>query len=418
MNTNEKRRVVVTGLGAITASGKEVETFWQSMLAGKSGISPLSLIDSAQQTCKIAGEIKDFNPEVYLDKKAARRMDRYTQFAMSAAKNAYEDAGLSPDSVSPERFGIAVGTGAGGFGTIEQQVYEMQRKGNNKCSPFSVPMMLCNMGTGTIAIEYNAQGPSITVVTACATGSDSVGNAFRIIRDDEADIMMAGASEASITSLSFAGFSAARALSTRNDSPSSASRPFDKDRDGFVMSEGAAILVLEELNHARARGAKIYGEILGYGRSTDANDLVKPPEDGAGLIIAMKSALRDAGLTPKDIHYINAHATSTPFGDLAEANAIQSLFGKQAQNGEVLVSGTKSMTGHLLGASGAIECIIALLALRDQHIPPTINLQTPEPSVDIDFVPNQSRKVSGFQYSMTNSAGFGGHNASLIFGTL
>lgn len=401
----------------MSASGQTLDTFWQSILSGKSGISHLTMIDAQQQSCKIAGEMRDFNPEDYLDKKVARRMDRYTQLAMAAAKVAYEDAGLKPQDIEPHRFGVAVGTGSGGFGTIEQQVNEMHRKGNNRCSPFSVPMMLCNMGTGTIAIAFNAQGPSLTVVTACATGSDSIGNAFRIIQNDEADVILAGASEAPITTLAFAGFSAARALTTQNDSPEKASRPFDSRRDGFVMAEGAGILVLEELEHALARGAKIYGEILGYGRSTDAQDLVKPPEDGSGLAIAMHAALRDADLKPADIHYINAHATSTPLGDIAEVNAIRSVFGENGRQDQLLVSATKSMTGHLLGASGAIEAIISLLALRDKTVPPTINLEELDPACRFYYeIPTRLQKMDHCQFVMSNSAGFGGHNAALIFG--
>jgi 3-oxoacyl-[acyl-carrier-protein] synthase II len=416
MYNGKSRRVVVTGMGVMSASGQTVDEFWESILAGKSAISTLSMIDPEQQSCKVAGEMKDFNPEKYIDKKVARRMDRYTQLAMAAAKTAYQDSGLEPDSVEPHRFGVAVGTGSGGFGTIEQQVLEMQRRGNMRCSPFSVPMMLCNMGTGTIAIAFNAQGPSLTVVTACATGSDSIGNAFRMIQNDEADVILAGASEAPITSLAFAGFSAARALSTRNEFPESASRPFDTSRDGFVMAEGAGILVLEEYEHAKARGAKIYGELLGYGRSTDAQDLVKPPIDGSGLAIAINAALRDSALKPADIQYINAHATSTPLGDVAETNAIKSIFGENGREDQLLISATKSMTGHLLGASGAIEAIISLLSIRDKVIPPTINLDAQDPDCVSYEIPSTAKKLDKCRFVMSNSAGFGGHNAALVFG--
>jgi 3-oxoacyl-[acyl-carrier-protein] synthase II len=412
----KKRRVVVTGAAVMSAAGKDLPTFWQSLVAGKSSIQDLTLIDTQRQTCKIAGEIRDFDPEAFMDKKVARRMDRYTQLAFSAARKAYQDSGLVMGDVVPERFGIAVGTGAGGFTTIEKQLASMQARG--QCSPFTVPMMLCNMATGNLAIEFNAQGPSCTTVTACSTGTDSIGNAFRMIQNDEVDVMLAGASEAPITYLSFAGFTAARSLSLNNIDPNKASRPFDKDRDGFVMAEGAAILTLESLEHALARGARIYGEICGYGRSMDASDLVRPPTDGKGLALAMKSALRDANLESEQIAYINAHATSTVAGDIAETNAIKTIFGKKALDQTLLISSTKSMTGHLLGASGALEAVIALLALRERIAPPTINLENPDPACDLNYVAHHAQPIQNCRYVMSNSAGFGGHNASLIFGEL
>lgn len=415
MTNNGKRRVVVTGIGVITPSGIQVEPFWQSLLAGKSAIGYISLMDTSEQACKIAGEITDFKPEDYMDKKEARRMDRFTQFAMAAAKEAYTDAGLTADSVESERFAVIVGSAAGGMSTIETQLREVITKGYRRCSPFLVPMMICDMGAGRIAIEYNAKGPNMAVVTACATGAHSVGDAFRIIQNDEADVAFAGGAEAPLTPISVSGFSAARALSMRNDDPQHASRPFDTDRDGFVMAEGSTVLMLEELEHAKARGAKIYGEIIGYGRSADAHDIVSPAPDGSGAAIAMKAALRDAGLRPEDVNYINAHGTSTPLGDIAETKAIKAIFGEHAYSDKLLVSSTKSMTGHLLGAAGSTEAAISLLALRDQIIPPTINLQNQDPECDLDYVPHQARKVEGFKVAMSNSFGFGGHNASLIF---
>jgi 3-oxoacyl-[acyl-carrier-protein] synthase II len=415
MRIHEKRRVVVTGMGMITPSGKTVDSFWQSLLDCKSAIGKLSLIDTSEQVCKIAGEIPDFNPEDYMDKKEARRMDRFTQFAMAAAKEAYEDAKLNPDSVAPERFGVVVGSAAGGITTIEWQLREVLDKGFRRTSPFLIPMMICDMGAGRIAIQYNAKGPNMAVVTACATGAHSTGDGFRIIENDEADVVFVGGAEAPLTPISVSGFAAARALSLRNDSPEEASRPFDVDRDGFVMSEGASLLILEELNHALQRGAKIYGEVIGYGRSADANDIVSPSPDGNGAALAMKAALRDAGIQPEEVDYINAHGTSTPLGDIAETKAVKHIFGDHALSGKLLVSSTKSMTGHLLGAAGSAEAAISLLALRDQIIPPTINLENPDPECDLDYVANTPRKVEGFKVAMSNSFGFGGHNASLIF---
>lgn len=414
-NGNGKRRVVITGIGVITPSGVKVDAFWDNILEGRSPIGPLTLINSDDQVCKIAGEVKDFKPEDYMDKKESRRMDRYTQFAMAAAKEAYEDSGLTPESVAPERFGVIVGSAAGGMGTMEWQMREVMEKGYRRTSPFLVPMMICDMGAGRISIQYNAKGPNMAVVTACATGAHSVGDAFRIIQNDEADVCFAGGAEAPITPISMSGFAAARALSMRNDDPKTASRPFDKDRDGFVMSEGSCVLIMEELSHALARGAKIYGEIIGYGRSADAHDIVSPPTDGSGAVLAMKAALRDAGLSPDDVNYINAHGTSTPLGDVAETNAIKHVFGERAKNGTILVSSTKSVTGHLLGAAGSAEAAISLLALRDQLVPPTINIHELDPECDLDYVPDKPRKVEGFKVAMSNSFGFGGHNASLIF---
>lgn len=412
----EKRRVVITGIGAITSSGTDIETIWQSLLAGKSSIGSITIMDTSEQNCKIAGEITDFQPEDYMDKKEARRMDRYTQFAMAAARICYADSGLKEGDVESERFGVIVGSAAGGMTTIESQIRTVVEKGYSRTSPFLVPMMICDMGAGRIAIEYNAKGPNMAVVTACATGANCVGDAFRIIQNDEADVVFAGGAEAPLTPISVSGFAAARALSmSRNEDPKHASRPFDKDRDGFVMAEGSVLLMLEEMNHAVARGARIYGEIIGYGRSADAHDIVSPPENGSGAALAMKAALRDAGIPITDVDYVNAHGTSTPLGDVAETNAIKHIFGDHAKT--LLVSSTKSMTGHLLGAAGSAEAAFCLMTLRDQMVAPTINLENPAPECDLDYVPHTARKVENFKVAMSNSFGFGGHNASLIFRT-
>lgn len=414
-NGRSLRRVVVTGIGLNTPNGHELEPFWDSIVNGRSAIRNISIVETDDLTCKIGGEITDFKPEDFIDKKESRRMDRFTQHAMVAAKLAYEDAGLTPESVAPESFGVVVGSGAGGIGTIESQMITVTQRGYGKTSPFLVPMMLCDMGAGRISIAYNAKGPNMAVITACATGADSIGDAFRIIQHGEADVCFAGGAEAPITKLAIAGFGAARALSLRNDDPLHASRPFDKNRDGFVLAEGAAILILEELEHAKARGARIYGEIVGYGRSADANDIVSPAPDGNGAAIAMTKAIKDAGIESEAVGYVNAHGTSTPLGDIAETKAIKRVFGEQAKSGRLLVSSTKSTTGHLLGAAGSMEAVISLLALREQTIPPTINLEEPDEECDLDYVPNTARKVEGVKYAMSNSFGFGGHNASLIF---
>ena len=412
---NQKdRRVVVTGIGAITPLGNDPETFWANVQAGKSGIGPITLFDTQEHQCTIAGEVKDFDPADYMDKKEARRMDRYMQFAVAAAKQAYEDSGLTPESVDPERFSAIIGTGSGGIGTIEAHHKEVLVKGFRRVSPFFVSMMICDMAAGRISQQYNAQGPNMAVVTACATGTDSIGNAFRMIHYGETDVAFAGGAEAAITPMSIAGFSANRALSFSNDDPEGASRPFDIKRDGFVMGEGSCLLILEELEHAKKRGAKIYGEIIGYGRSSDAHDIVAPPPDGRGAASAMRRALADAGMDAAEVMYINAHATSTPQGDIAETNAIKTVFGERVKNG-LLVSGTKSMTGHMIGSAGSAEALITLLALRDQVVPPTINVKEQDPECDMDIVPNVARKVENFKIAMSNSFGFGGHNSALLF---
>lgn len=409
-----KRRVVVTGMGAITPVGNTLETIWKNILSGKSGIGENTLVSEEEKTCLIAGVCRDFIAEDYMDKKDARRMDRYTQFGVAAAKMAYEQSGLYEGAVDPNRFGVVVSSAAGGIGTIEVQLKHSLKKGFNKCSPFLVPMMICDIAGGWIAIEYNAKGPNQSVVTACATGANSIGDAFRMIQYNEADVMIAGGAEAPITSLSVAGFYTMRALSQRYDEPEKASRPFDKDRDGFVISEGAGVVVLEELEHALARGANILGEIIGYGRTADANDIVAPCADGNGAARAMQLALDDAGLKPDKVEYINVHGTSTPLGDLAETMAIKRVFGEYAQNGLVL-SSTKSMTGHMLGATGSVEAILCLMAIQDKVSPPTINLDNQDEQCDLDYTANKARPLESLDIAMSNSFGFGGHNASLIF---
>jgi 3-oxoacyl-[acyl-carrier-protein] synthase II len=409
-----KRRVVVTGMGVITPVGNSLDTFWNSLLQGKSGIGYNTLIPEAEQTCKIAGICTEFVPENYMEKKEARRMDRFAQFAMAASKMAYEQSGLYEGAVDPNRFGVVVSSAAGGLGTIETQLRHSMAKGFHKCSPFLVPMMICDIAAGWIAIEYNAKGPNQSVVTACATGANSIGDAFRMIQYGEADVLFAGGAEAPITPLSVAGFNSARALSQSYEHPEKSSRPFDRDRDGFVIAEGAGVMILEELEHAKARGVEILAEIVGYGRSADANDIVSPCADGNGAARAMQLALDNASLKAEDVDYVNAHGTSTPLGDIAETMAIKRVFGEHAHN-RLVVSSTKSMTGHMLGAAGAVEAIVSVLAIRSKVSPPTINLDNPDEQCDLDYTANKARPLAQLNVVMSNSFGFGGHNASLIF---
>jgi 3-oxoacyl-[acyl-carrier-protein] synthase II len=407
MGTIGKRRVVVTGMGVVSPLGNSIETLWQNLVAGKSGIGLNTMTAPEEITCKIAGLCTDFMPEQFeLDKKEVRRMDRYTQFAMAAAKTAYDSSGLYEGAVDPNRFGVVVSSAAGGIGTIEIQLKNSLEKGFHKCSPFLVPMMICDIAAGWVAISYNAKGPNQSVVTACATGANSIGDAFRLIQYGEADVMFAGGAEAPITGLSVAGFHSMRALSQQYDEPTKASRPFDLDRDGFVISEGAGVVILEELSHAEARGANILGEIIGYGRTADANDIVAPCADGNGAARAMQLALDDAGIKSDSVDYINAHGTSTPIGDIAETIAIKRVFGEHAQK-DLVISSTKSMTGHMLGATGAVEAIISLLAIQKRTSPPTINLEKPDPQCDLDYTPNQARVL--------DKLGFCRHKASLMF---
>jgi 3-oxoacyl-[acyl-carrier-protein] synthase II len=402
--------VAVTGLGVITSLGRDIETFWSNLIAGKSGISRIESFDVSDYPTKIAGEIKDFDPADHFDKKEARRMDRYAQFAVAACFQAMEDAGLKiGENAVPERVGVYVGSGIGGVETWEEQHKILLERGPKRVSPFLIPMMIANMATGQISIMTGAKGPVSTVVTACATGSNAIGDAFRAIQRGDADVMICGGAEAAVRPTGMAGFCAMRAMSTRNDEPEKASRPFDLNRDGFVMAEGAGILILEEMEHAIRRGAPVYAELVGYGMSGDAHHITDPNPDGA--VRCMKAAVQDAGIDLTEVDYINAHGTSTPAGDKSESSAIRTLFGDHAH--QLAVSSTKSMTGHLLGAAGGVEAIISVLAIREGIIPPTINLDTPDPDCDLDYVPHTARKAD-VRVALSNSFGFGGHNATLI----
>jgi 3-oxoacyl-[acyl-carrier-protein] synthase II len=410
----ERRAVVVTGIGIVCALGTGKEEFWRSLLAGRSGVRKITSFSEEQQcACRIAAEVPNFNPGLYLEPKQIKRTDRFIQLAVAASRLAVDDAALDMDNENPEQVGVVVGSAAGGFASIEEQHKILQTRGPNRISPFTVPMIIVNMAAGWISIVHNARGPNTCSVTACATSSNSIGDAARIIERGEAEVMLAGGTEAPVTPLIVASFAAARTLSCRNDEPQRASRPFDKDRDGFVMGEGAAILVLESKDHALQRGARIYAQLSGYAQSGDAYDIVQPCADGAGAVRTMQWALRDAGLGPSDITYINAHGTSTPLGDRAETRAIKGVFNEHAY--KVPVSSTKSMTGHLLGAAGGIEAAACVLAIYDSAIPPTINLENPDPECDLDYVPNVARRNVEIETAMSNSFGFGGHNACLIF---
>ena len=412
-----KRRVVITGMGVVTPCGIGVEKFWDSMLNGKSGVSLIESIDTEKHTVKIAGEIKDkdFNPEDYMSSKDANRMDRFTQFAMVASDEAIADAGLDEAGIDPYRIGVMVSSAAGGFKTFEKNHMAMIQKGPTQGSPFTVPMLIVDMASGRVSMKHGYKGVNKAVVSACATGSHSIGDAFRTIQYGDADVMVAGGCEATITTLGIGAFTAARTLSKRNDEPEKASRPYDKDRDGFVMGEGAGVLVLEEYELAKKRGAHIYAEIVGYGQSADAYDMVAPDPEGNGAIKSMELALADAGLKPEDIDYINPHGTSTGLGDVAESQAIAKIFGDKDQNKNLVVSSTKSMHGHMLGATGAVEGIVCVKAITDGKVPPTINLDNQDEHVaNLDYVPHKARdkKVNA---ALSNSFGFGGHNATLVF---
>jgi len=406
-----KNRVVVTGMGAITPLGNDVSSFWKGIKEGKNGIDFITLFDAERSKVKIAAEVKDFKPENYIDKKEARRMDRYGQLAMAAAKEAVEDSGLDLESINKERFGVLIGSGIGGLSTIEKEVKNILEKGPNRVSPFFIPMAISNMAAGNVAIKYGAKGVCTSVVTACATGTNAIGDAMKIIQQGIADVMIAGGSEGSITELAVAGFANMTALTTSND-PNNASIPFDAKRSGFVIGEGAGILILESLEHAQKRGARIYAELVGYGSTCDAYNMVQPAPEGEGGARAMKLAIEDAGIKPEEISYINAHGTSTYYNDKYETMAIKSVLKEAAY--KVPVSSTKSMTGHLLGAAGAIEAIVCVKALEEGFIPPTINYKDPDPDCDLDYVPNEGRKAE-LTYAMSNSLGFGGHNATIVF---
>ena len=412
-----KRRVVITGLGAVTPCGIGTDKFWNAMIEGKSGVSLIERIDTEKQAVKIAAEIKDsdFNPDDYMDSKDSKRMDRYTQFAMVAADEAIADSGIDEADIDPYRIGVIVSSAAGGFKTFERSHLAMIEKGPTKASPFTVPMLIVDMASGRISMKHGYKGLNKVVVSACAPGTHSVGDAFRSIQYGDADVIVAGGCEATITTLGVGAFTACRALSKRNDEPEKASRPYDKDRDGFIMGEGAGVLVLEEYEHAKRRGAKIYAEVVGYGQTADAHDMVAPDPEGNGAYKAMEFAMEDAGVKPEDVDYINPHGTSTGLGDIAESQAIAKIFGDKDANPNLLVSSTKSMHGHMLGATGAIEAIVCVKAITEGKVPPTINLDNQDEHVaNLDYVPHKTRDKK-VHVALSNSFGFGGHNATLIF---
>src|SRR5690348_996603 len=411
---NSDRRVVITGLGALTPLGNDVETFWSNLKNGVSGISTIDAFDTTGYDCKIGGQIRDFDPKPFFkNPKDVRRTDRFTHLAMAAAKAALQDSGIDVANLKRrDRFGVIVSTGIGGLKTLQDQLRILLTKGPGRNSPFTIPMLISNMATGVISMEFDLRGPNLCIVTACATSNNAIGESWRIIKFGDADIFLAGGSEASIVEIGLAGFSSMRALSRRNDEPERASRPFDKDRDGFVMSEGAGVCVVEELEHAKKRGAKIYCELSGYGLSADAYHMTAPPDDGEGAARAMKMALDHAKISPADVDHINAHATSTGLGDIAETKAIKMVFGEE-QARKIPISATKSMTGHLLGGAGAVEMAACALAIRDGIVPPTINLDHPDELCDLDYVPHKAREQK-VRVALNNSFGFGGHNATLV----
>jgi len=406
-----ERRVVVTGMGAVTPLGSGVEPTWEGMRTGRSGIANVTLFDASAFSSQIAGEVKDFDPAVWIEPREVRHTDRFVQFAIAASKMAVDDAGLDFDALDRNRVGVLIGSGIGGTWTWEAQHRILLEKGPGRVSPFFIPMMIMDMAAGRVAMLFGARGPNSAVATACATSAHAAGDAAEIIRRGDAEIMIAGGAEAAVSPLALGGFCAMRALSRRNDDPPAASRPFDRDRDGFVMAEGAGTLILEEVEHARRRGAPIHGEIIGYGMSADAYHITQPSPDGDGMARSMEAALHDGALSADEVDYVNAHGTATPAGDPAETRALKRVFGERA--GRVPSSSTKSVTGHLLGAAGAVELIACLCAIRDQVVPPTINLENPDPECDLDYVPNQARELR-LRTAMTNSFGFGGHNATLI----
>ena len=406
------RRVVVTGVGVVSPLGTGNATNWEALIAGKSGIAPITRFDASDLPVKIAGEVKDFVAEDYIDKKEIKKMDLFIQYSLAAAQFAMEDSGLVINEENAERVGVQVGAGLGGLPAIERYHTALLEGGYKKISPFFIPMLIINLAPGQISIKYGAKGPNLSSVSACATGTHSIGDAFHIIKRGDADAMIAGGCESTVTPLGIGGFSVMKALSTNNDNPTAASRPFDKGRDGFVLSEGAGIVVLEEYEAAKARGAKIYGEIVGYGLSADAYHLTSPAPGGEGAARCMKMALSTAKVNPEQVDYINAHGTSTPYGDVGETMAIRTVFGPHAD--KLMVSSTKSMTGHLLGAAGGVEAIFSLMAMKNSVVPPTINYENPDPECDLDYVPNTARDAK-VDYAMSNSFGFGGTNASLLF---
>lgn len=407
------KRVVITGLAAISPVGTGIDKFWDALVNGRTGIGPLTRFPAEQYPTRIAGEVKDFDPSLYIDKKEAKRMDRFTQYAVAGAKMAIEDAKIDLDQLEKDRVGVILGSGIGGIETMEESCRVLAEKGPGRVSPFFVPMMIGNMAAGQVAIALGVTGPNITVVTACASGTNAIGDAFKLIQRGGAEVVLAGGTEASITPLAFAGFCSMRALSTNNEEPEKASRPFDAHRDGFVMGEGAGVVVLESLEHAQERGARIYAEVLGYGSTADAHHITAPAPGGVGAARSMQEAINDAGIKADEVDYINAHGTSTDMNDKYETMAIKAVFGEHAN--KLAISSTKSMTGHLLGAAGGIEFIAMTLAVVNDLVPPTINLEHPDPECDLDYVPNVARKMQ-VDYALSNSLGFGGHNATVLIG--
>lgn len=407
-----KRRVVITGLGIVSPLGIGVEENWRNIVAGKSGITRVTFFDPTGFPSMIAGEVKGFDPLRFISEKEARRMDRFIQLGVAAALEAVRDAGLEITEANAERIGVHIGSGIGGIGTIEETTRVLAEKGPRRVSPFYIPSSIINMISGDLSVMLGLKGPNLAMVTACTTATHAIGDAARLIEYGDADVMIAGGSEAAVVPSALAGFGNAKALSTRNDSPETASRPWDRDRDGFVLSEGAGVVVLEELEHAKARGARIYCELIGFGMSGDAYHMTAPPENGEGAARCMRNALRNAGVNASDVQYINAHGTSTPLGDVAETRAVKATFGDHAR--KLAISSTKSMTGHLLGAAGGVEAVYTALAIHHQIAPPTINLHSPDPECDLDYVPNEARPMK-IDVALSNSFGFGGTNGTLVF---
>jgi len=406
------RRVVVTGLGVVSPCGNDLKSFWSAISAGKSGTGPITRFDTEGFSSKVAAEVKGFEAEKYIEPREIRRTDRFVMYAVGASVQAVEQAGLDTNALNLERSGVLIGSGIGGIETIENQKALMDAKGPRRISPFLIPMLIVNMASGVVSMRYGFKGPNTSVVTACATGNHAIGDAMRLIQRNDADVMIAGGTEAALTPLGFGGFCSLKAMSTHNDAPEKASRPFDKDRDGFVMGEGAGALVLEEYEHAKKRGATIIAEIVGYGMSADAYHVTMPEPEGKGAQLAINHALKDSEINPGQIDYVNAHGTSTPYNDKTETYAMKQVFGDHAK--KMAVSSTKSMTGHLLGAAGAVESVICSCVLKEGVVPPTINYETPDPDCDLDYVPNESRAMD-VNYIMTSSFGFGGHNAVLVY---
>jgi 3-oxoacyl-[acyl-carrier-protein] synthase II len=408
----QRRTVVVTGIGVVTSLGCDVETFWSNLCAGRSGVARVTQFDPADYPVQIGAEVRDFDPHRWMDPKEARRNDRFAQFAFAAAKQALDDARIDTAKLDPDRFGIFFGSGVGGLGTLEEQHRVLLERGPRRVSPFLIPALISNMAGGIIAIAHGARGPNFCMVSACASSAHAIGEALKTIRVGDADVMLAGGSEAPITPLGYAGFCSMKAMSTRNEEPARASRPFDRSRDGFVMGEGGGMLLLETLEHARARGARIYCELAGYGASCDAFHITQPDPEGRGLMLAMRSALRSAALAPERVDYVNAHGTSTPYNDKFETAAIKRVFGEHVRR--LKVSSTKSMTGHLLGGAGAIEAAVAVKTIETGVIAPTINLEQPDPDCDLDYVPNAAQRAP-VRAVLSNNLGFGGQNAALVF---